>query len=100
MSSTVAPSFWDCLTWEFMKTVHRLPRLTGASANSARSANSAAVRCMERAKVSMKEPHPEEQASFSMIRSTAPFLILKHLMSCPPMSRMKSTSGRKNFAAV
>ena len=29
MSSTVAPSFWDCLTEEFMNTVHRLPRFTG-----------------------------------------------------------------------
>lgn len=30
MSATVAPSFCDCLTAEFMKTVQREPRLTGA----------------------------------------------------------------------
>ena len=29
MSSTLAPSFWACLTEEFMNTVHREPRFTG-----------------------------------------------------------------------
>ena len=28
----LAPSFWACLTLEFMKTVQRLPRSTGRSA--------------------------------------------------------------------
>ena len=51
------------------------------------------------AKVSIKEPQPEEHASLSMMESTAPFLILKHFMSCPPMSMMKSTSGLKWAAA-
>ena len=55
---------------------------------------------MDLAKVSMKEPQPEEHASLSMMESMAPFLILKHLMSWPPMSRMKSTSGQKYLAAV
>ena len=41
MSSTVAPSFWDCFTEEFMNTVHRLPRFTGAAAWSPFRANSA-----------------------------------------------------------
>ena len=33
-----APSFWACFTEEFMKTVQRLPRSTGRSANSPRAA--------------------------------------------------------------
>ena len=52
------------------------------------------------AKVSIKEPHPEEQASLSMMESTAPLRILKHFMSWPPMSMMKSTSGLKWAAAL
>ena len=47
----------------------------------------------------MNEPQPEEQASLSMMLSMAEFLILKHLMSWPPMSMMKSTSGQKKDAA-
>ena len=34
MSSTEAPSFWACLTEEFIKTVHRDPKFTGCRANS------------------------------------------------------------------
>ena len=34
MSSTLAPSFWACLTLEFMNTVHREPRFTGRGENS------------------------------------------------------------------
>ena len=100
MSSTVAPSFWDCLTEEFINTVHRLPRFTGASAWSPFSAKAATSKPMDLAKVSIKDPQPEEQASLSIMESMAPFLILKHLMSWPPMSRMKSTSGQKCLAAV
>ena len=48
----------------------------------------------------MKEPQPEEQASLSMMESTAPLRILKHFMSWPPMSMMKSTSGFKWRAAL
>ena len=48
----------------------------------------------------MKEPQPEEQASLSMMESTAPLRILKHFMSWPPMSMMKSTSGLKWRAAL
>ena len=40
MFSMLAPSFWACLTLEFMKTVHRLPRSTGRSANRPSFANS------------------------------------------------------------
>ena len=100
ISSAVAPSFWDCFTDEFMNTVQRLPRFTGARAKSPFLENSSAVYPMDRAKVSMNEPHPEEQASLSMMLSMAPFLIRKHLMSWPPMSRMKSTPGMNRLAAV
>ena len=34
ISSTDAPSFWACLTLEFMNTVHREPRFTGFWVNS------------------------------------------------------------------
>ncbi len=40
MFSMDAPSFWACLTLEFMNTVQRLPRSTGLSANRASFANS------------------------------------------------------------
>ena len=83
-----------------MNTVHLVPRLTGAFAVSPSAAKSETEQPIERANVSMNDPHPEEHASFSMIESIAPFFILKHFMSCPPMSRIKSTSGLKYAAAV
>ena len=52
------------------------------------------------ANVSKKEPQPDEQASFKTIESIAPSLMWKHLISCPPMSIIKSTSGLKCLAAV
>ena len=48
----------------------------------------------------LKEELSEEQASFRKMLSIAPFLILKHFISCPPISIINSTSGRKNLAAV
>ena len=83
-----------------MNTVQREPRLTGAVAVSPSWANFCTVKPIAVAKVSMNEPQPEEQASLSMMLSIAPFRMRKHLMSCPPMSKMKSTSGWKCFAAV
>ena len=50
---------------------------------------------MERAKVSINEPQPDEHASLSEMLSMHLLRILKHLMSWPPMSMMKSTSGLK-----
>ena len=43
MSSTLAPSFWACLTLEFMNTVQRDPRLTGCLASRPSLAKSAMV---------------------------------------------------------
>ena len=65
MSATSEPSFWACFTFEFIKTVQRLPRSAGSLENSAFSWNSAADIPTLAAKVDKNDPHPEEQASFS-----------------------------------
>ena len=93
MSAGVAPSFCACLTREFMKTVQRLPRSTGASALRASAAKSSMDMLSEVANASMNEPQPAEHASLSMMCSMMPSLTCMHFMSWPPMSRMKSTSG-------
>ena len=95
MSSTVAPSFCACLTELFMNTVQREPSSTGCCANRPRRENSSISMPIALANVWMKEPQPDEQASLSMMESMTRFFTLKHLMSCPPMSMMKSTSGLK-----
>ena len=101
MSSRVAPSFWACFTEEFMNTVQREPRSTGCFASRPRRANSSTGRPPAAwAKVCMKEPQPEEQASFRKMSSMASSFILKHLMSWPPMSMMKSTPGCSFRAAI
>ncbi len=83
-----------------MNTVQRLPRSTGDLPKRPRDANSSTVYPMERANVSRNDPQPEEHASFSIMESMERFLTLKHFISCPPMSSMKSTSGSKWRAAV
>ena len=82
-----------------MKTVHLVPRSTGFFANNAFSANSSAEYPRDAAKFSIKEPHPEEHASFSMMLSTTPFFRRIHFISCPPISNTQSTFGSKNEAA-
>ena len=72
MSATSAPSRKACLILEFMKTVQRVPKSQGAWAKTAFWANSEAVKPKELAKVSMNEPQPDEQASFSSIRFRTP----------------------------
>ena len=98
MSPTVAPSFWACLTREFMNTVQRLPRSTGLAAVSAAAANSCTVMPMESAKALMNEPQPLEQASLSIMCSMTPSLTRRHFMSWPPTSRMNSTPGSTSVA--
>ena len=100
MFSSEAPSFCACFTEEFIKTVQREPRSTGRSARMPFTANSSTLISHAEAKACKNEPQPEEQASFKKILSMAPPRILKHLMSCPPISMMKSTSGSKARAAV
>ena len=100
MSSTLAPSFCACLTALFINTVQREPSSTGCLAYRPFSENLLISMPIARAKVWINEPQPDEQASFSIMESIAPFLILKHLMSCPPISIMKSTCGLKCNAAL
>ena len=78
---------------EFMKTVQRLPRRAGALDWKAASAISVTGISSVAAKFSRKEPQPEEQASLSIICVMTPSLIQMAFISCPPMSRMKLTSG-------
>ena len=100
MLSSVAPSFCACLTELFMNTVQRLPRSTGRPAKRPSAAKSSTEYPSACAKVCKKLPQPLEQASFRKMSLIAPSAILKHFMSWPPMSIMKSTSGRKCRAAV
>ena len=58
-------------------------------------ANSEMLRFIDVANVSRNDPHPEEQASFKRILSIFPSLILRHFMSCPPISKIVSTPGQK-----
>ena len=99
ISSTAAPSFCACFTLEFIKMVHRVPRSSGILDFRASSEKLLAVYPMESAKFSIKEPHPEEHASFSRMESTLPFLIRMHFISCPPISMMQSASGSTKRAA-
>ena len=99
MSATSAPSFCACLTFEFMKTVQRVPRSTGAFESMALAANSAGVMCRPSAKFWMKEPQPAEHASLSVMLPMLPSLTKKHFMSWPPMSSTKVTSGQNSCAA-
>ena len=65
MSATVAPSFCACFTLEFINTVQRVPRSIGFLAKRASFAKSRTLKFKDFAKVSIKEPQPEEQASFN-----------------------------------
>ncbi len=65
MSEIVAPSRNACFTFEFMKTVHLVPRSNGAFLSQAISAKSVMLYPRERANVSIKEPHPDEHASLT-----------------------------------
>ena len=100
ISETSAPSFWDCFTLEFIKTVHLDPRSTGAFENKASFAKSSTFILRDFAKLSINEPHPDEHASFNNILSIAPFFIFRHFISWPPISKMKSTPGKKKSAAL
>jgi hypothetical protein len=75
MSPTSAPSFCACLTFEFIKTVQRVPRSTGARELRRRAARTPPASCAApRAKFWMKEPQPAEQASLSVMLPMLPSL--------------------------
>ena len=67
ISSTFAPSFWACFTFEFINTVQRLPKSIGVFDSNASFAKSLTSYPKDLAKVSINEPHPLEQASFNKI---------------------------------
>ena len=71
----------ECFTEEFMNTVHRVPRSTGASDARAEAAKDSTSVPMDAAKVCRNEPQPDEQASFTAIESTAPLRIRRYFMS-------------------
>ena len=100
MSAMEDPSFCACFTLEFMNTVHLVPRSTGLFDLRASSANSGTVMLTDFAYVSINEPQPEEQASFSIMLLIAPSFISMHFISWPPMSRIKLTSGMNCLAAL
>ena len=100
ISPTEYPSFWACFILEFIKTVHLEPKSTGFFDFKASCTNSFISNPKLFAKVSINEPHPEEQASLSIILSIAPFLSLIYFISCPPISTILVTSGSNSFAAV
>ena len=100
MSPTEYPSFWACFIFEFIKTVHLEPKSTGLFAFIASLTNSDISKFKLLANVSINDPQPEEQASFSMILSIEPFFILMYFISCPPISTILVTSGSNCFAAV
>ena len=81
MSAIDAPSRNTCLTFEFMKTVQRVPRSHGNSAVQASAANSDTLYPRLLAKVSMKDPHPDEQASLISMRVSTPRSTKMALMS-------------------
>ena len=71
MSATVAPSRKACFTREFMKTVHLVPKSKGAFFSQAILAKFVILYPRDRANVSIKEPHPDEHASFITISEMA-----------------------------
>ena len=92
ISLIVAPSLSTCFTFEFIKTVHLVPKSHGASEWQAARENSCAEYPRDLANVSRKEPHPEEHASLISIRSITPLFTKITFISCPPISRIKDTS--------
>ena len=99
MSATDAPSRNTCLTLEFINTVQRVPRSQGACDVHASWAKSVTLYPILLANVWMNVPHPELQASLSSMRTTVPFSTKIAFMSCPPISRIKLTSGINDAAA-
>ena len=83
-----------------MNTVQRVPRSQGCLAMQAMRANSSTGCCNMRAKVSMNEPQPDEQASLISMRLMEPFSMKIAFMSCPPMSSTNDTSGFRWRAAM
>ena len=69
ISPRVLPSFCICFILEFINTVHLVPRSTGILLCTASSTKESIGILSDLVKVSIKEPHPDEQASLSIIVS-------------------------------
>ena len=81
ISGIVAPSFCACFTLEFINTVQRDPKSIGIGANKPSLANCSIGKRKDVAKVSIKEPQPEEQASFNTMSSMYPSRTFVHFIS-------------------
>ena len=83
-----------------MNTVQREPRSTGPFDLMAAFTKSWIDKSKLFANVSINEPQPDEQASFSMMLSiTSPFIFM-YFISWPPISIILVTSGVNFLAAV
>ena len=101
MSLTGVPRCWWRTTSESMNTVHCSPQSTGCSAARARRAKSRLMLMPSfSACSSRKLPVPAAQALFMVKSLTRPFSSRTYLESCPPISKMVSTSGQMNAEAV
>ena len=67
MSSALQPFFCSVMMVLFMNTVQRLPRFAGCLEEKAASAIFSSGMFSDVAKFCRKEPHPDEQASFSVM---------------------------------
>ena len=83
-----------------MNTVHLDPKSTGFLALTESFANSSIEIFNDLLNPSINEPHPDEQASFNNILFITPSLIIKAFISCPPISKIKSTLGINDFAPL
>ena len=100
ISSARLPFLCSVMILLFINTVHRLPRTAGFFEENAAFAISFAEMLREDAKFSRKEPHPEEQASFTRILVMIPRSSHMAFISCPPISRMNVASFTYFSAAL
>ena len=100
MFSRVAPSFWACLTEEFMNTVQRLPKVHGPLGEEAQLRKLLHVLAQGLGEGLQEAAAAGGAGLVQEDVADGPCSILKHFMSWPPMSMMKSTLGRKCLAAV
>ena len=77
----------------FINTVQRLPRWAGLFDANALSAISETSIPRLTAKFSRNEPHPDEQASFSIMFVITPSFSHIAFISCPPISSINVVSG-------
>src|SRR5512143_3680986 len=93
-SSTLDPVFMECTRSDSMNTVQRSPNLQGDPAQKARPSNSCLILMPRRSACSSKnDPVPASKVLFISKSTTASFVRLINLESCPPSLKMVSTDG-------